>query len=111
MRKLDLDSVQDVQALDFDELLGRADIAYAGLIDMLDVYGLSPQSTLDSMKIKLISSEGDLAQLEATFSLFGMDPETVPFEMERIDGRWFPKEPESSEVVDGEDSMQMGVAR
>ena len=104
-RALKIKSGMQMQALSFDEVMGRADLAYGGVMDILGVYGLSPESMMKSMSVKTVSTEGDLAQMELTFSLFGMDPETVPFEMERIDGRWFPKAPEQDE------SMSQGLAR
>ena len=104
-RALNVLSAKDLQALSFDEVMGRADVAYAGVLDVLGVYGLSPDAMMKSMSIETVSSEGDLAQMEMTFSLFGMDPETVPFEMERIDGRWFPKKPVEDE------SSNLGLAR
>lgn len=104
-RALDVASATELQKLSFDEMMGRVDIAYAGLIDILGVYDLSPQKTLESMNVKLVSTEGDLAQMEMTFSLFGSEPQTMPFEMERLDGRWFPKKPEES------DSGSQGLAR
>jgi len=99
MRQLDLGSANEIQALEFDEVMSRVDVLYGGVIDILGVYDLSPQETLESMQVKLVSAEGELAQLEMTFSLFGMEPQTVPFEMERLDGRWFPKEPEADADV------------
>ncbi|MFT5733738.1 MAG: hypothetical protein ACI80K_003358 [Paracoccaceae bacterium] len=93
-RDMKVTSGVEMQALSFEEVMGRADVAYAGLIDILDVYGLSPQKSLESMTVKTVSTEGDSAVLEMTFSIFGGKPQTVPFEMERLDGRWFPKPPE-----------------
>ncbi len=99
-RSLKIKSIKDVQALSFDEILERGDVLYGGLIDILDVYGLSPQETLKSMQCKVISTEGDLAKLEMTFSLFGSEPQTVPFEMERLEGQWVPKKPEPTQEVE-----------
>ncbi len=104
-RALDVKSGKEIQSLSFDEVMGRVDTAYAGVIDILGVYGLSPEGMMKSMSVKTVSTEGDLAQMELTFSLFGMDPETVPFEMERIDGRWYPKAPEK------DDQTATGLAR
>jgi hypothetical protein len=93
-RALKVKSAKQLQALSFDEVMGRADLVYACVVDILGVYGLSPEGMLKSMTARTVSTTGDLAQMELTFSLFGMDPETVPFKMERIEGRWFPKAPE-----------------
>lgn len=108
-RALKVTSGKQIQSLSFDEVMGRADLAYAGVMDILSVYGLSPENMMKSMSVKTISTEGDLAKMEMTFSLFGMDPETVPFEMERIGGRWFPKAPQEDEQQD--EQMGQGLAR
>ncbi|QDV09420.1 hypothetical protein Poly30_49780 [Planctomycetes bacterium Poly30] len=105
-RALDVETASEIKALSFEDMLGRVDIAYAGLIDILGVYDLSPQKTLESMSVKMVSTEGDHARMEMTFSLFGAEPQSMPFEMERIDGRWFPKP--SQEAAE---EPEMGTSR
>lgn len=108
-RLLEVQSLKEVQALDFDQILSRSDVLYGGVVDILGVYGLSPQETIDSMKCKVVSTEGDVAQMEMTFSLFGAEPKTVPFEMEKLDGRWFPKKLEAPEAVEAGETVEAGA--
>ena len=99
-RALKIKSGKDLQVLSFDEVMDRADIAYAGVVDILGVYGLSPDAMMKSIRVETVSTSGDIAEMKLTFSLFGKEQESVPFQMERIDGRWFPKAPEKSAQVD-----------
>lgn len=87
----------DVQALEFDELLGKVDGLYGAIVDVLAVYELDFTSTFDSIQVKEVSRTGDRAQLEVSVALFGMPAQAIPMEMERVAGRWIPfNEPETA---------------
>lgn len=95
-REIDIADGAAMQRLSFEEALGKADIAYAAVVDALAVYGLEFDETFESIDAKVLSSSGDVAECEVSVRLFGLEPKTVPMTMERKDGRWFPRKDESA---------------
>ncbi len=89
-RKLGLKELDAVRALDFDDLLDKADVLYGGVNDLLEVYGLSLEETLASTEVKVQSASENQAVLEVSYSLFGGPRQMSTLEMMRVDGRWVP---------------------
>jgi len=109
-RAMELESLQELQKLDFDDMMGKADIAYGMMMDVLAVYDISFDEALNSMEVKTVSMENGAAQMEVTMMLFGKRTSPIPFEMVKgTDGRWtMPDEgPEDGTVDEG----QPGLAR
>jgi len=89
-RELDIDKAAELTALDFDELLEKADVLYAGVVELLDVYGLSLDKSLASTEVTVQSESENQAVLQVSFELFGGPRQAMTLEMARIDGRWVP---------------------
>jgi hypothetical protein len=87
-RQLDLKTLDQARALTFDESAPRLEIAFGGLKRLLEVYGLSIDTVLDSVSAEVISMEGDKASVRIAYKLLGSPLETRS-EMVRIDGRWY----------------------
>jgi hypothetical protein len=70
-KKLDLATLEDARALEFDDMLGKADIVFAGAKDVMKVYGLDLDSIFSSVQAEQIGGEGDTANLKVSFDLLG----------------------------------------
>ena len=89
-KALEMKSLDEVQSMDFETMLGKAGTAFQGIKRILAVYGLDLNKTLQSVKSELVSQEGDSAKVKVNFSLFDQ-PLSFDTEMVRVDGRWYGK--------------------
>lgn len=90
-RKLDLKTLDDVRALEFDQAMGKFGIAFGGLKDIFALYGFDLNQSFASVKANLVSREGDLAKVGFTYSLLGQSL-AGEAEMVEKDGRWYGKD-------------------
>jgi hypothetical protein len=90
-RALDLKSLEQVNALSFDEALAKAGIAFGGAKDVLAVYGMDVNATLGSVKPSVLTEQGDTARVGTTYSLLGQDL-TSEQDMIREGDRWYSKD-------------------
>lgn len=72
-RDLDLDTMDDVRALSFDQMLGKANIVLAGVKDIVGVYGLDVDAILGSVETKTLNQTEDAADLEVKFDFLGQE--------------------------------------
>ncbi|MFI4970594.1 MAG: hypothetical protein ACHP7D_10345, partial [Lysobacterales bacterium] len=89
-RDLNLKTLDEARALDFDQSMAKARIAFLGFKDALGVYGLSLDKTLDSVKPEVVSNDGKAAKVKVAYTLFDA-PLSVETEMVNVDGRWYGK--------------------
>lgn len=75
-------------ALDFDGMLSKVDVLYAGVADLLDVYGLSLEESLESTEVAVQSETENQVVLNVSYSIFGGPRQTQNVEMALVDGRW-----------------------
>ncbi len=94
-RRLKLDSMADVRALDFRHAVAKGDILLRGTKEVVAVYGFSVDTWLDSVKAETIKEDGDEAVVRVNYEMFGVQ-QTVDTEMVRVDGRWIHKENDAS---------------
>lgn len=87
-RGLDLETMDEVQALSFDEALAKGGQVLAASKDVLNVYGISLDEMLDSVSTEVVSEDGDEATVKVDFSMFGA-PQSTETKMVKRDGRWF----------------------
>jgi hypothetical protein len=87
-RKLELKDYDAFARLEFPAMLAKADVLYAGAVDLLGVYGLSVAESLATTEIAVQSATEDDAVLEVSYSLFGGPRKTSKMEMARVDGHW-----------------------
>lgn len=90
-RALNIKSIDEARALDFDASMKKGQIAFIGVKKILAVYGLSIDQTLDSVKPNVLSTTGDSAKLRIDYSLLGK-PLSAESEMVLKDGHWYSKE-------------------
>ena len=89
-RELNLKTLDEARALDFDQSMAKARIAFLGFKDALGVYGFSLDKTLDSVKPEVVSNDGKAAKVKVAYTLFDA-PLSVETEMVNVDGRWYGK--------------------
>ena len=87
-RELKFASLDEVRALTFDQALAKGDIAFKGLKQVFELYGLSIDQTLDSVKAVLVSETGDQAKVKVSYTLLAT-PLEFESEMVRYQGRWY----------------------
>lgn len=90
-RDLNLKTLDEARALDFDQSMQKARVALLGIKDSLTVYGFSVDQTLDSVKPEVVSNDGKSATVKVSYVLLGT-PLTANAEMVNIDGRWYGKQ-------------------
>ncbi len=90
-RELDLKTLDEARALNFDQSAPKLKVAFNGLKKVLEVYGFSINQTLDSVKSEVVTNEGDTAKVKVAYTLLGT-PLSAETEMVRIDDRWYGKD-------------------
>lgn len=91
LRATGITSIDDVNALSFDQLLDKAGPAFAGVKNALAAYGFSLDQIASSVKTEVLSETADAAKLKVTYSLFD-SPLSFESEMRKVDGRWYGKD-------------------
>ncbi len=90
-RQLELTTLDEMRALDFDQALAKGDIAFNGFKQLLEVYGFSIDQMLDSVKPQIVSNDGQAAKVKVNFQMFGQ-PLDFETDMVQFEGRWYGKE-------------------
>ena len=90
-RELNLKTLDEARALEFEPAMAKAGVAFKGIKDVLAVYGLKLDEAFDSVKASVVSETGDNAVVKVDYSIFG---QALSFEspMVKIDGRWYGKD-------------------
>jgi len=86
-RKLGLNTLKDVQSMDFGQALRKADILMAGMKNLFNVYGINFDEWIDSVNIETISENGDKATVRVHYEVFGIK-DSVDEELVRKGARW-----------------------
>ncbi|HZY33909.1 MAG TPA: hypothetical protein VFE75_09090 [Rhodanobacter sp.] len=87
-RKLDLKSPEQMRAMDFDTTMGKYAIAYASLKQLLAIYGLSVDDTLNSVKLTPVSNSNGHAVVKVDYTLLGK-PLSTESKLVQENGRWY----------------------
>jgi hypothetical protein len=90
-RALELKTLDEARALEFEQAMAKAGVAFNGTKEVLAVYGLNLDQTFDSVKTQIISQEGDAAKVKVDYTIFNQ-PLSFETEMVQIDGRWYGKD-------------------
>jgi hypothetical protein len=89
-RDMNLKTLDEARALDFDQSMAKARVAFLGFKDALGVYGFPLDKTLDSVKTEVVSNDGKTAKVKISYSLFDA-PLSAETDMVNLDGRWYGK--------------------
>ena len=87
-RKLDLKSPEQMRAMDFDAVMGKYSIGYGGLKQLLAIYGLSVDDTLNSVKLSEVSNSNGHAMVKIDYTLLGK-PLSAETKLVKEQGRWY----------------------
>jgi uncharacterized protein YaiI (UPF0178 family) len=87
-RKLDLKSPEQMRTMDFDTTMGKYATAYGGLKQLLAIYGLSVDDTLNSVKLTPVSSSNGHAVVRIDYTLLGK-PLSTESKLMQENGRWY----------------------
>ncbi len=70
-RDLDMNSLEELKGMSFDQAMNKAGVAVGGLKDVLAVYDISVDDMLDSVEIMDVDTAGDVAKLKMAWEIFG----------------------------------------
>jgi hypothetical protein len=90
-RKLDLKTLDQAIALNYDQAFQKYGVAWNGMKQVLNVYGLSVDKTLDSAKAKTLNSDAHTATVQVDYTLLDK-PQSMTVDLVKIDGRWYDKD-------------------
>ena len=87
-RKLDLKDADQLQSLDFDTTMVKYATGYAGVKQLLAIYGLSIDDTLNSVRFTPVSSSNGHAVVKLDYTLLGK-PLSTESKLVEENGRWY----------------------
>lgn len=87
-RKLDLKSADQMRTMDFDTSMQKYATGYQGVKQVLNLYGLSIDQTLDSVKLTTLENANGHARVKIDYVLLGK-PLSSESELIQQDGRWY----------------------
>ncbi|MEZ5454696.1 MAG: hypothetical protein R3F04_01055 [Lysobacteraceae bacterium] len=90
-RALKMSSLDELQNMSFEDMLGKVGVAFTGLKKIFKVYGFDLDATLDSMKSEIVSQEGDTAKVKVSYTLFGQNLSSQT-DMVKVGDRWYGKD-------------------
>lgn len=90
-RKLNLKTLDQAVGLTYEQALDKYGVAWGGMKQVLDIYGLSVDKTLDSATAKTLNSDDRTATVEVDYTLLGK-PQHVTVDLVKIDDRWYDKD-------------------
>ncbi len=89
-RDVNLKTLDEARALNFDQSMAKARVAFLGFKQALGVYGFEFDKMLDSIKPEVVSNDGKNAKVKLSYTLFDA-PLSAETEMVNVDGRWYGK--------------------
>ena len=90
-RDLNLKTIDEARALTYDQAMQKAGIMMGGVKQVLLVYGLNVDKTLDSVKVEPAAIAGDSAKVKITYTAFDK-PFTTEGDLVKVDNKWFSKQ-------------------
>jgi len=90
-RDLNLKTIDEARALTYDQAMQKAGIVLAGVKQVLAVYGLNLDKSLDSAKFETLATTGDTAKVKVTYTAFDK-PFATESDLVKVDGRWYGKQ-------------------
>lgn len=91
LRATGITKLDDIKALNFDQLLEKGGVAFGGAKNALAVYGFSLDQIADSVKAEMVSEAGDMAKVKVSYALFDA-PMSFESELKKVDGKWYGKD-------------------
>jgi hypothetical protein len=90
VRATNITTLDQMQALSFDQVLGKGGVMFGALKKALNVYDLNMDQMLSSVKAQQVSMTGDTAVIKSSMTFLGQEfASETP--MVKVDGRWYSK--------------------
>jgi len=90
-RRSGIRSLDELKALPFEELLGRAGSVFGAAKQALFLYGLDVEAIAATTRVELLALEGDRARIRTTVTVFDA-PIASEHELVLLEGRWYSRE-------------------
>ena len=90
-RDLNIKTIDDARALTYDQGMQKAGIIMGGVKQVLLVYGLNVDKTLDSVKVEPATVAGDSAKVNITYVAFDK-PFSTEGDLVKVDNKWYSKQ-------------------
>jgi len=90
-RDLNIKTLDEARALNYDQAMQKAGIFVAGLKQLLSLYGLSMDKALDSVKAETVATTGDSAKVKVSYTAFDQ-PFTTESDLVKVDNKWVSKQ-------------------
>jgi len=90
-RDVNLKTLDEARALNYDQAMQKAGIVLGGLKQVVALYGLSMDHALDSVKVETVSATGDTAKVKVTYTAFDQ-PFATESDLVKVDGKWYSKQ-------------------
>jgi hypothetical protein len=90
-REVNLKSLDEMRAMSYDQGMQKAGLVLASLKQVLQLYGLSLDNALDSVKAQTVSTSGDTAKVKVSYVAFGQ-PFSTENELTRVGNGWYSKQ-------------------
>lgn len=87
-RQLDLKSPDELRTLDFDTAMKKYAEVFGGFKQLLAIYGLSIDDTLNSVKATTVNITHGHAHVQVSYTLLGK-PLSTDTQMMLVNGRWY----------------------
>jgi hypothetical protein len=86
-KSLDMQSLDDLQGLSFDDAMDKASLVMAGSKNVLNAYGISLDDLLGSMEVSDVVDNGDNATMKLAYEFLGQEI-SQDVKMIKRDGKW-----------------------
>jgi hypothetical protein len=90
-RDLNMKTIDEARALTYDQGMQKAAIVVGGLKQVLLVYGLNVDKTLDSVKVDPAVVAGDSAKVKVSYVAFDQ-PFSTESDLVKMDNKWYSKQ-------------------
>ncbi|MEP6485178.1 MAG: hypothetical protein ABJB01_12080 [Rudaea sp.] len=90
-RDLNLKTIDEARALTYDQGMQKAGIILGGVKQVLLVYGLNTDKSLDSVKIEPAVVAGDSAKVKISYVAFDQ-PFNTDSDLVKVDNKWYSKQ-------------------
>jgi hypothetical protein len=90
-RDLNLKTLDEARALNYDQAMQKAGIVLGGFKQLFAIYGLSMDKALDSVKAETLSANGDAAKVKITYTAFDQ-PFSTESDLVKLNGKWYSKQ-------------------
>jgi hypothetical protein len=90
-RKLEVTTLEQIEAMEFEQAVQKAGVALQGVFDVLEVYGLKVEQSLASVDAEVLTQQDAAARVKVAYTVFEQ-PLSFETDMVQIGDRWYGKD-------------------